>query len=140
MPKLPFLIRHAFKIEDKVQDKSLIVEMTPKKNLWFYLFAFVESFKYIVNEFKGYKTCEDIDKRVADFIFDKTRMPDGKNKFCVIGSSKDEKKYEITWVDTFRDAGECYLRCKADKKQIVIANADNKDKQFVLVESESNNE
>ena len=58
MSKLPFLIRHGFNIVNKVKGQELFAEMTPKKNLWFYLFAFIEAFKCICN-IEKVEECED---------------------------------------------------------------------------------
>ena len=45
MAKLPFLIRKGFKIENRVEGNKLFVDMTPKKNFWFYLFCVIEFLK-----------------------------------------------------------------------------------------------
>lgn len=63
MAKIPFLIRKGFNLEDRVEGNQLFVDMTPKKNLWFYLFAFIEAFKCIC-DMKGLeKESEDSNGR-----------------------------------------------------------------------------
>lgn len=47
MAKLPFLMRKGFELKNRVEGNQLFVDMIPKKNLWFYLFAFIEAFKCV---------------------------------------------------------------------------------------------
>ena len=45
--KIPFLMKKGFNFKEKAEEGKLWVEMTPKYNLWFYLFVFMEAFKII---------------------------------------------------------------------------------------------
>lgn len=48
MSKLPFLLKQSFNFADEVRGKELYVIMKPKRNIWFYIWAFIEAFKCIV--------------------------------------------------------------------------------------------